>query len=36
MEPDVLWHIYKSIPLVPIHSQIDPVHNFSSHFFKSE
>ena len=36
MEPHVLWHIHKSMPLVPIHTQIDPVHNIPSSFFKTE
>jgi len=36
MEPDVLWHIHKSMPLIPIHSQNNPVHNLTSHFFQSE
>ena len=36
MEPHVLWHIHKSMPLVPIHSRINPVHNIPSYFFKTE
>ena len=36
MEPDGSWHIQKIMPLVPIHSQINPVHNVASYLFKSE
>jgi len=34
MEPDILWHIPNSVPLVPIHSQIHPVHNVPSYFLR--
>ena len=34
MEPDILWYIPKSVPLVPIHSQIHPIHNVSSYFLR--
>ena len=36
MEPDGSWHIHKSVPRVHIHSQINPVYNVPSYFFKNE
>jgi len=34
MEPNVFWHIHKSMPLVPIHSRINPVHIIPSNFLR--
>ena len=36
MEPDGLWHVHKSVPLVPVRSQINPVHTIPSYLFKIE
>ena len=36
MEPDDLWHVHKSVPLVPTHSKINPVRTIPSCLFKIE